>query len=65
MADSGLKMAHVSVKQDAYSTRFQNLFVVGRNRVRGNYGLSLSGSELLRAVFNFEAPSLSLPILVL
>ena len=52
-------------KQKTYSTCFQDVFVVGRDQIRGSYRVPLSGDERLRAVLELEAPSLPLPILVL
>lgn len=63
-----LKFSHrksVGWKRATYSTRLENTVIVGCDSLRGNYRISLPGNERLRAVLDFETPSLPAPILVL
>jgi len=60
----GLKLG-ISSGRDTYFACFEDFFVVDRNRMRGDYCIPFPGNELLRAVLDFETPSLSLSILIL
>lgn len=65
VTDQSSVLGRAVFKQETYSARFEDIFIVGRDRMRGNYRISLSGNERLRTVSNFETPPLTLPILIL
>lgn len=63
--DKNSVRGQISFRRGTYPAAFENIFIVRRNRMRGNYRIPFSGDKSLRAVLELETPSLSLPILVL